>query len=59
MTTKEGEVWFAWYPVKTDDGSWVWLKNVIREEDFVAVRVNMEFGTSESEYIYTKIEESE
>lgn len=24
------DFWFAWHPVKTKDGRWVWLRNVHR-----------------------------
>lgn len=30
MTTRTWEPWFAWHPVFTAEGRWVWLKPVHR-----------------------------
>ena len=50
-------IWFAWYPVETDDG-WVWMKYVKWEFDIMAMKSNMYLGSAENEYIYTKIKEN-
>lgn len=26
-------IWFAWYPVRDDDGNWCWWKYVRKQED--------------------------
>ena len=28
---KDGVKWFAWYPVKLDDGNWAWLEWVKKD----------------------------
>lgn len=49
-----GEIWFAWYPVETDDG-WVWLSFVECFVDHFGTRTNEYFGIPEIEYYYKKI----
>lgn len=51
-------VWFAWHPIQTSDGDWVWLKYVKWEKDFFAMKSNEYLGLAENEYIYTKIKEN-
>ena len=46
---KTWRVWFAWYPVKTNDG-WVWLKKVKWAYNHI--------GLWNMDYIYTKIKEN-
>lgn len=31
---KEWHSWFAWYPVQTEDGYWVWLELVWRRVEY-------------------------
>lgn len=35
--------WFAWYPVKVDDGSYVWLEYVNRLKEHVWDRTYFEY----------------
>jgi len=30
MNLETQEIWFAWYPVMTEEGEWQWLRNVGR-----------------------------
>ncbi len=30
MDNIDGEVWYAWYPVRTEQKRWAWLRKVIR-----------------------------
>ncbi len=54
---EDSGVWFAWFPVLTEEGEWVWLQNINWEKDFMAIKANEYLGLAQNEYIYTKIEE--
>jgi len=30
MNLETQDIWFAWYPVMTEEGEWQWLRNVGR-----------------------------
>lgn len=58
VNCKNMNIWFAWYPVKTIDGKYVWLKRVGWEYDVDAIRGNEMIGLAQLEYFYTEIKES-
>ncbi len=43
------EIWFAWFPIKTEKGEWVWLENVGRKFFYI------NFGFRRY-YIYRRID---
>jgi hypothetical protein len=45
-------IWFAWYPVKTESGQWVWLENVGRILD---INVDCYLGYTKEKYKYYKL----
>lgn len=42
--------WFAWYPVKTEDTGWVWLKDVDRQLEWKFNSSNPEDAVAEWRY---------
>lgn len=42
------EIWFAWYPVKTESGEWAWL-------EYVGITLDTYWGSGKN-FKYYKIE---
>lgn len=40
-----GDVWFAWYPVKLDDGRWAWL-SLVWKRNFIYTNSSDIFGNA-------------